>query len=254
MGAQAMFSGPGGADPRTSIRAEIAAFQVTAGDLLFVGQGFRTRIRKRTFAGVDVNGAPFAPYSIKGPYYFYPNRESASGRTKAGREARKTAAKNRFAKTGRIGIRTPTGIKYESYSAAKAAHGVTQPNLYGMEQHTHMLDTMLVRAGGSELDSSLDAFDFSGDMSAFEHATPTNTLNLGFYGPEAERAKGNNEGTKVSPKREFFALNDDDLRWGEKAIAQRMQIRAAHGGGGPGAPPAAPPSTMTDDRDTWIPF
>jgi hypothetical protein len=223
----ATFTGPGGVDPRISIRREVAALStVTAGDLLFIGQGYRSKIRERTFAGTDVNGAPFAPYSNKGPFYLYTNRDSASGRTSEGRVARATASKNRHAKTGRIGIRTATGIRYESYAAAKAAHGVANVNLYGMEQHPHMLDTIMVVAGGSRVDSSMDGLNFGSEFSAFESSTPCDLLTIGFYGPEAERARGHNEGTSHLPKREFFALNSADLAWGEKAVAERMVIRA----------------------------
>jgi hypothetical protein len=110
--------------PTAPTRATLAALKtVTAGDLLYVGEGYRSRIRERTFAGVDVNGSPFAPYSTRGPFYRFPNKDAANGRTAAGDAARTTASKNRFAKTGRIGIRTATGIRCESYSAAKAAHG-----------------------------------------------------------------------------------------------------------------------------------
>ncbi len=193
------------------------------GDLLHAGMGYVSRIRERTFAGIDVNGAPFAPYSTKGPFYLYPN----AGATKD-RAARATAAKNRHAKTGRIGIRTPTGIKYESYAAAKAAHGVANVNLFGMEQHPHMLDALMVRAGGAE--STLMDAEFalggSPEMNAFEQNQPCAAMQIGFYGDEAERAKGHNEGNSKLPKREFFALNASDLAWGEQVIGERMLMRA----------------------------
>lgn len=240
----ATFTGPHGADPRVTIRREVAALStVTTGDLLYLGQGYRGKIRERTFAGIDVHGAAFAPYSTKGPYYLYPNREATGARSVSGDrsftasqlnarrdKARATASKNRHAKTGRIGVRTATGIKYESYAAAKAAHG-SGVNLFGMEQHPHMLDAMLVKAGGSEstmMDAEFSAGG-SDEFSAFESNQPCSLLTIGFYGVEAERAKGNNEGTSKVPKREFFALNDGDLQWGEKAIGERMVIRARAG-------------------------
>ena len=214
-------------DAKISIRREVLALStVSTGDLLAVGMGYVSRIRERTFAGTDVNGASFTPYSTRGPYYFSPN----AGVTKD-RAARATAAKNRHVKTGRIGIRTPTGIKYESYAAAKAAHGVANVNLYGMEQHPHMLDALMVKAGGSE--SSLADAEFarggSPEMNAFEQNQPCTLLTIGFYGEEAERAKGNNEGNSRVPQREFFALNQSDLAWGERVIGERMVIRAKAG-------------------------
>jgi hypothetical protein len=247
----ATFLAPGGQDPGTAIRATVSALTtVTVGDLLFVGQGYRSHIRERTFSGVDVNGAPFAPYSTKGPFYLYPNK-SATG----DRKVRATAAAGRHAKTGRIGVRTPTGIKYESYAAAKAAHGSPGVTLYGMEQHPHMLDAIIVRAGGQEV-SGAGAGSFGSELEAFEGNSPCAMLALGFYGDEAERAKGHNEGTSKLPKREFFALNAADLAWGERAIAQRMQIRARRGEAGPsGSGPASAPSTGgAEDRSDWISF
>ena len=244
MAANATFTGPGGADAGASIRATVAALStVTAGDLLYVGELYRSRIRERTFAGIDVNGAPFAPYKgsaaqmglFDRPFYFSPNRDVGSTRAKSGTrfftqeqviKARATAAKNRYAKTGRIGIRTATGIKYESYAAAKAAHGVANVNLYGMEQHPHMLDAIMVKAGGSEIAGGLGAPSFGSEFEAFEANQPCSSLTLGFYGDEAARARGHNEGTSKLPQRQFFALNAEDLALGEKAIAQRMAIRA----------------------------
>src|SRR5579871_4204572 len=97
MASFATFTGPGGEPADRAVQREISALTtVTQGDLLYVGQVFRSRIRERKLNGVDVNGAPFAPYSTKGPYYFYPNRDSA-----AGRQARATAAKNRYGRGNR---------------------------------------------------------------------------------------------------------------------------------------------------------
>ena len=225
----ATFRAPNGGDASLAIRHELHVLMTpTVGDLLYVGQVFRSQIRTRTFAGIDVNGAPFTPYSTKGPYYFYPNREvgKVRGGSAAVQKARSKAAAGRFKKTGREGKRTPFGIRYASYAAAKAAHGVLQPNLYGLEQHTHMLDTMMVRCNGQEVPIDLDASTLAADATAMENTVPATELTLGFYGPEADRAKGNNEGTRTVPRREFFALNATDLGIGEQAIAERLQIRA----------------------------
>lgn len=216
----ATFTGPAGASASASIRATVSTLKtITVGDLLMVGGGYVSRIRERTFAGTDVNGAPFAAYSSKGPFYLYVNKDATGDRG-----ARATAARGRHAKIGRIGIRTATGIKFESYGAAKAAHGASTPNLYGMEQHPHMLDTMMVKAGGSEVVGG--APTFGSEFEAFEANQPCDSLNIGFYGEEAARAQGNNEGTGKTPKREFFALNAEDLAWGERAIGERIAIRA----------------------------
>jgi hypothetical protein len=242
MAAAAVFIASDGSDARTAIHAEIdALIQITVGDLLFIGQFFRSRILERTAKGVDVNNAPFAGYSTKGPYYLYPNADSAGsvrGRLAPSdkgmlgeiRHARSTAAKNRFAKTGKTGTRTPYGIRYDSYAAAKAAHGVSGVNLFGMGQHTHMLNTIMVRAGGAEAAPSeggaFGGLDFHGAFDASENPAPAHQLTIGFSGPEAERAKGHNEGTGKLPKREFFALNAEDLAMSGAAIGERMFQRA----------------------------
>jgi hypothetical protein len=238
MAATASFTGPNGQDARAAMEWGVrTATTPTTGDLLYSGQVFRSRIRERTFRGVDAQGVPFTAYSTKGPYYFYPNREVGDTGRRAGtrnhtqaqvRAARATAAAGRFKKTGG-GTRTPFGIKYASYAAAKAAHGVANVNLYGMEQHTHMLDTMLVKVGGVEVGLAADALMDSSEMAAFEQNQPATELALGFYGPEAARAKGQNEGNSRTPKREFFALSDQDLMIGEQAIVERMSMRAVHG-------------------------
>ena len=255
----AQFIGPGGEDPRASIRQTVQALgTVTAGDLLAVGQSiFRPNIRTRTLRGVDVNEAAFTPYSQNGPYYFYLNRDIGLARgpkaTPQTKRARKTAAANRFSEIkgkathysipgiGEAAInakRTPYGIRYPSYAAAKAAHGVGNVNLFGMEQHPHMLDAMMVRAGGMEV--SRDAAEFGSDLEAFEQGVQCSEMTVGFYDETAGRARGNNEGAGNLPMRRFFALNAQDLNFGERLIARRMLLRARRGGGALQAPNIAP--------------
>ena len=236
----ASFKAPGGGEATTAIHRELQALITpSVGDLLYVGQDvFLPRIINRTGQGVDVNGSPFAPYSTNGPYYFYPNGELGSTRRIAGtrkytqqqiQKARATAAKGRHEATGRIGVRTPYGIRYASYAAAKAAHGGSTVNLRGMEQHTHMLDTIKVRVGGMEVGG--EAMNFGSEFAAEEQNQPCSDFAVGFYGTEAGRARGNNEGTRNSPARRFFALSPEDLRIGAHAIGERMAIRAKAGRG-----------------------
>jgi len=233
----------GGDDPRLAIRQVVSALSTpTVGDMLYIGQLFRSGIRERTFAGIDADGQPFAPYSTR-RYYFYPNREvgsvrpPASGRIQPGgagssqvRAARRTAAKGRYSKTDRVGTRTPFGIRYDGgYAEAKAAHGRANVDLYGLEQHTHMLDVMLVKAGQWALQE--DVLEGDAVATANREVQPANDLELGFYGPEAGRAEGNNEGTgRGGVKREFFKLSEQDLLIGETALAERMMWRARAGG------------------------
>ena len=65
-----------GEDARLAVRYMVRALSTTTvGDMMYIGQVYRSRICQRTLAGIDVNGASFTPYSTRGPYDFYPNRE-----------------------------------------------------------------------------------------------------------------------------------------------------------------------------------
>lgn len=216
------FTGPGGKDPVEAARELEVAVQPTAGDLLLAGQILRSRIVQRTAQGLDADGAPFAPYSTKGPFYFYP--DGGAGRT---HEQRAKQAAGRHKKTGKIGQRTRLGIKYDSYAAAKAAQGRGNVDLFGLVQHPHMLNAMVVKAGGAEIDQAGEGFFGGGsELDAFGQSTPTSQLHIGFYGEEAERAKGHNEGTKHLPRRHFFDASADDLKLMSDAMGQRMLARA----------------------------
>ncbi len=232
--ASAVFVGPNGGDPGPSIVTLRTAFVPTVGDGLWGGQIGRSRILDRTQRGVDVNGSAFAPYSTKGPYYFYPNQSVGSirGGSVELKRARAVAASNRHKNTGGIGKRTAVGIRYESYAAAKAAHGRTNVDLFGLEQHTHMLNSMIVKAGGSEVDQSASTFlldDDTSEINAFAQNQPNSEIRIGFYGEEADRARGNNEGTKKLPQRNFFALSQQDLDLIGEGIGKRMILRARAG-------------------------
>ncbi len=59
----ATFTGPRGSDPVAEIRSLRVAATATEGDLLYALQRQRSRILKRTAAGVDVDGSPFQAYT-----------------------------------------------------------------------------------------------------------------------------------------------------------------------------------------------
>jgi len=59
----ATFTGPRGADPVAEIRSLRVAAAATEGDVLYALQRQRSRILKRTAAGVDVDGNPFQAYT-----------------------------------------------------------------------------------------------------------------------------------------------------------------------------------------------
>lgn len=72
----ATFTAPNGADPAAHAHNLMTAAQPTEGDLLYALQRQRTRILKRTAAGVDADGASFAAYSPG-----YAKKKAAFGRT-----------------------------------------------------------------------------------------------------------------------------------------------------------------------------
>jgi hypothetical protein len=74
------------------------------------------------------------------------------------------------------------------------------------------------------------------EMDAFENNVDAQELAIGFYGPEAERARGNDEGTDTSPAREFFALSSEDLLIGEQIVARRIEDRVKAGANDSRAP------------------
>jgi hypothetical protein len=67
---------------------------------MYIGQVYRSRIRQRTLAGIDVNGASFTPYSTKGPTTSIPtvNRERLAGHARMKPPGRKTKQAKVYAK------------------------------------------------------------------------------------------------------------------------------------------------------------
>lgn len=195
------FTGPGGVPATKRFQNLKNAAVVTVGDGIAFGQIIRARIIDRTQrAGVDVNNAPLAPYSDKHPYYYYP------GGSGAGRTARITGGK-----------RTRAGIKYPSYRAFKQALGRSGVDLTG-PRAPHMLQALVVKAQGLTAGPSTPQ--------ANSQTQPCSNVEIGFYGQEAARARGHNEGAGKLPKRRFFAASQEDLRIGAAIIAGRVRARA----------------------------
>lgn len=145
-------------------------------DMLYILNRQKTRILERTARGVDINGSPFAPYSTKGPFYYYPARG-------LGGRQRKAAAGRKARQLG--GQRTRLGVKFASYAAFKAGLGRGVVDLLGPTA-PHMLQAIVVAARGAD-----------------------NGI-LGIYGSEADRAEGHNTGFGHLPKREFFGFGASD--------------------------------------------
>lgn len=194
----------------------------TTGDLLYAGQRQRTRVLARTARGVDVNETAFAPYSTRGPYYYYPGKDAKNRGAAVTRFARQVGLKTRAGKTNtyrvtrtrvsasRLGEkkawaqRTRLGIKFSSYAAFKASLGRAFVDLRG-PRAPHMLQGIIVRVRDFVLGNETTV---SPDPNSTKE--PANTITLGIYGEEAERAEGHNTGAGRLPKRRFFGASEQD--------------------------------------------
>lgn len=182
------------ADPVELLGKFVKDLEPIEEDFFYAGNRQKSRILGRTERGVDVNEQPFAAYSTKGPYYWYPDRNLKN----------RGAARNRFFKTtaGQYGhihagvAKTRTGVKFPSYAAFKAELGRAFVDLTG-PRAPHMLQAIVVifRAG---------------------------LLVIGIYGDEGKRASGHNTGTKTLPRRHFFGASASD----KTAMAKDLLYRA----------------------------
>lgn len=180
-------------------------FEFTARDVQYGADLQRARMLKRTAdKGVDVNGAPFKPYSENGPYYYNPNAKDGAEVLGAGalrriagkkstfkKEAttRQKAAVSRLAtKTGAAKSGTGKTLKFDSYGAFKRSLGRTVVDLTGPRAPT-MMQTVLTKV---------------------QHTA--RQFVIGIYGAvKATRAKAHNTGDGV-PKRRWFAASRAELR------------------------------------------
>jgi hypothetical protein len=108
-------------------------------------------------------------------------------------------------------------------------------DLFGPDQHVHMLNTILVKVGGFEVTIGDSPQDIG---------TPSDLFEVGFYGQESIRAKVHNEGASIRtragsgkskgsgkstatiPQRNFFAANAARLNLVAFGIGERMMARA----------------------------
>ena len=203
-----------GEDPSAAIIRLKRAAKPSEADLLYAGQRQRTRILDRTTSGVDVNGSAFAPYSTKGPFYYYPTgRVGSRGFT----VRQQKAAVRRLLKitgevsgyrseylgsqsVGGVATRSGLGIRFESYADFKASLGRAGVDLTG-PRAPHMLQAIIVKAERPD------------------------ELRLGIYGDAANRAEGNNLGTRTSPARRFFGASPADIREMVKDVYARIAAR-----------------------------
>lgn len=206
-----------------SVELEVEDFQPTVGDCLYAAQIQRSRLLRRTEAGTDFRGAPFAPYSTKGPFYFYPN--GAAGKTRTPKETKNAkAGVRRFAnKVGRSKLaitRSGLGIRFESYADFKQTYlGRENVDLRG-PRAPHMLQEIVCRAGSLE--------STGGDLSQQTDESPGDSFTIGIYGEAALRASGINseDRPKGMPRRQFIGSSDEDNRYLSTVLAARARDRA----------------------------
>ena len=170
-------------------------------DIELVAEEQKTRILERTARGVDYEGRAFAPYSTKGPYYYYPNGRNRTLGGVASRidraAARRFHAKINKGRGAAIGeVTRGGGIKFASYAEFKKALGRQNVDLTG-PRAPHMLQAFVKTISGPL------------------------EVRLGIYDPEkAAIASGHQTGVAKThlPQRKFFAVSDSD----REAIKARL--------------------------------
>lgn len=238
----ASFKAPGGKDPTRYLLELTGKAQPTEGDAIYAAQRQRSRIIERTMQGVDVDGRPFAPYSTKGPYYYYPNgrvgnAKFSSKQNKAAvnrlmkkignREAefmslpehvlKRIPGLDENADTGARKTRSGMGIRFPSYAAFKAALGRATVDLLG-PRAPHMLQAIVVRINGA---ATADR-----DVGVNSRPSPATQVTIGIYGQEADRASGHNQGISGRlPQRRFFGASVSDLAAMVSDIKTRILAR-----------------------------
>lgn len=208
-----------GRDPERVFLDLAAGLEPSAGDLALVGQLIRADIREKTAAGLDVDGASFAPYKTDRPYYY--NASSAGGKFAAGSESSIRAAAKRL--HGKLEAKDRAGqlsgtrrtVKFESYDAFKEAFGRDNVDLQGVAA-PHMLDAIVVRVNGQDVAEGesvsgkadevvVGIFDSRAAAIASGHTTD-------------ERPKG-------MPKRRFFGVSKEARERSVELLRERILLR-----------------------------
>lgn len=203
------------------------AAQPTIGDLLFAGQRQRSRILMRTSRGIDADGGTFAPYSLKGPVYYYPGKTATGRRKSVKRIADKLGITgnrkviNVKGATTQYVQKTTLGLKFSSYAALKAAFGRLNVDLRGIVA-PHMLQALIVRVMEFTLGDNAKAYQPLPNVAT----EPADQINIGIYGAEAIRANKHQKGLGNMPRRKFIGANGEDQKLMIQDILSRMLIRA----------------------------
>lgn len=234
---------------------------VSKGDLLVAGFWKRLRILQLTEDGLDFEGRPFAPYSSNGPYYYQPGntgKREFRGQARSLRDLqklrtfgrsygadtseldkilknRKASAKRFYRKTTKnvtledfyqpkAGAVTGVSVKYESYGDFKfRGLGRTNVDLTG-PRAPHMLQALVVSVDGSQ-------FGNRSDVPLRGLREPADSVAVGIYGEEADRAEGHNEGAGRLPRRRFVDATDEDMDTMAEMVADRIVRRVLSRGG-----------------------
>lgn len=211
MGIKVWFKTSSGEAPEQAVRKAAARWMPNESDLLYAGHRQRARILERTARGVDVNESPFAPYSTKRPYYYYPFGRVGTRRVPT--DTQKRAAQRMLKKL------TPAMSRAEAAAAGvrltRSGRGIRFEGGYGAFKHWLGRSTVDLR--GPKAPHMLQAIVVK---------TPwRDTLLIGIYGEFAQRAEGHNRGTAHLPRRRFFGASDQDLREMVNDIRAHMAAR-----------------------------
>ena len=193
MPSEATLRVSGAADPVRFVSDQLAALLPKDADLLYVIELQKTRILNRTARGVDFEGRPFAAYSTKSPYTWYPHGHASKS------PKQRTAAAKRFArKLGAGNVTASGGVRFESYAAFKRSLGRSGVDLTGASA-PHMLHALVSRITGPLAGT------------------------LGIYSADkAEIAEYHNAGTARMPKRQFLGTSTSDVTAMERDLERRL--------------------------------
>lgn len=230
------FTGPGGSDPFEFTLRMVHAAKPNIYDAMYGGEVLQSKIWERTALGLDCHANMFDHYAISPPYYYYPTGKVGKLLSKLTTKTRQGQRDRTFRALGKVGERTHLGIKFPGgYSQFKhEGLGRSYVDLMG-PRGPHMLERMQVRI--PELGSSDIQMTMQGDVWQMLEAKQqmggmdaalASTVEIGWWGEEALRAKGNNEGTGRNKVRNFFpvhGLPDDYRALMENAIAARIAAR-----------------------------
>ena len=214
------FRSSGGGDPLRVVISLREDLGPRRNDLAYALERQKTRILDRTYIqGADVDGAPFAPYSTNGPYYYYPNGHAGAAGKQYTVKQRK-AAVNRLLKitaevssirseymgsssAGGVKTRSGLGIRFESYADFKASLGRRGVDLTG-PRAPHMLQALTVHIV-SDVEGAVGIYDET----------------------KAAIAEGHLNGAGHLPRRFFLGASGSDVDAMNADLVERIAARLA---------------------------